>query len=166
MIVDSTALPEQVTRDVLRSAFDSAGQRCSAARVLMVQDDVADKMLEMITGAAACLAIGDPIDYATDVGPVIEGLLEDRRREDVVDDDGRAHGMGNLGDGGQVYDLQRRVRHGFKEHRLGVGAHRRTPLVEIGTVHQCDFDAKARQDVDVSETLPLIEEVRLADAPK
>ena len=72
MIVDSTALPEQVTRDVLRSAFDSAGQRCSAARVLMVQDDVADKMLEMITGAAACLAIGDPIDYATDVGPVID----------------------------------------------------------------------------------------------
>jgi RHH-type proline utilization regulon transcriptional repressor/proline dehydrogenase/delta 1-pyrroline-5-carboxylate dehydrogenase len=72
MIVDSTALPEQVTRDVLRSAFDSAGQRCSAARVLMVQDDVADKMLEMITGAAACLKIGDPIDYATDVGPVID----------------------------------------------------------------------------------------------
>ena len=72
MIVDSTALPEQVTRDVIRSAFDSAGQRCSAARVLLVQEDVADTMIKMITGAAACLEIGDPIDYATDVGPVID----------------------------------------------------------------------------------------------
>jgi RHH-type proline utilization regulon transcriptional repressor/proline dehydrogenase/delta 1-pyrroline-5-carboxylate dehydrogenase len=72
MIVDSTALPEQVTTDVLRSAFDSAGQRCSAARVLFVQKDVADKMIRMISGAAECLQLGDPIDYATDVGPVID----------------------------------------------------------------------------------------------
>jgi len=72
MIVDSTALAEQVTRDVLRSAFDSAGQRCSAARLLLVQADVADKMIEMVTGAASCLVIGDPIDYATDIGPVID----------------------------------------------------------------------------------------------
>lgn len=72
MIVDSSALPEQVTTDLVRSAFDSAGQRCSAARVLFVQDDVADKMIEMITGATKCLQLGDPIDYATDIGPVID----------------------------------------------------------------------------------------------
>ncbi len=72
MIVDSSALAEQVTRDVIRSAFDSAGQRCSAARVLFVQDDVADKMIEMIAGAADTLKVGDPIDYATDIGPVID----------------------------------------------------------------------------------------------
>ncbi len=72
MIVDSTALPEQVTRDALSSAFDSAGQRCSALRVLFLQDDVADKMLEMILGAMDQLKIGDPMDLATDVGPVID----------------------------------------------------------------------------------------------
>ncbi len=81
MIVDSTALPEQVARDAVVSAFDSAGQRCSALRVLFLQDDVADKMLEMILGAADELRIGDPMDLATDVGPVInessrEGLAQ------------------------------------------------------------------------------------------
>ncbi len=73
MIVDATALPEQVTDDVVLSAFRSAGQRCSALRILYVQDDVADRMLAMITGAAAALHLGDPRDPATDVGPVIEG---------------------------------------------------------------------------------------------
>jgi RHH-type transcriptional regulator, proline utilization regulon repressor / proline dehydrogenase / delta 1-pyrroline-5-carboxylate dehydrogenase len=72
MIVDSTALPEQVARDVLSSAFDSAGQRCSALRVLFVQDDVADKMIEMILGAMDELSVGDPFDLATDIGPVID----------------------------------------------------------------------------------------------
>ncbi len=72
MIVDSTALPEQVARDALSSAFDSAGQRCSALRVLFVQDDVADKMLDMILGAMDQLTIGDPMDLATDIGPVID----------------------------------------------------------------------------------------------
>jgi len=71
MIVDSTALPEQVARDAVVSAFDSAGQRCSALRVLFLQDDVADKMLEMILGATDQLRLGDPFDPATDVGPVI-----------------------------------------------------------------------------------------------
>ena len=61
MIVDSTALPEQVARDVNASAFDSAGQRCSALRVLFLQDDVADKMLEMILGAMDELKLGDPV---------------------------------------------------------------------------------------------------------
>ncbi len=72
MIVDSTALPEQVARDVLSSAFDSAGQRCSALRVLFVQDDVADKMLKIILGAMDELKLGDPMRLDTDVGPVID----------------------------------------------------------------------------------------------
>ncbi|HEY5047476.1 MAG TPA: bifunctional proline dehydrogenase/L-glutamate gamma-semialdehyde dehydrogenase PutA [Rhizomicrobium sp.] len=72
MIVDSTALPEQVTRDVIASAFDSAGQRCSALRVLFLQEDVADRMLELILGAMDELELGDPFDLATDIGPVID----------------------------------------------------------------------------------------------
>ncbi len=72
MIVDSSALPEQVTRDVLASAFQSAGQRCSALRVLYLQDDVADAMLEMIKGGFEALVIGNPEDLTTDVGPVID----------------------------------------------------------------------------------------------
>jgi len=72
MIVDSTALPEQVARDVLTSAFDSAGQRCSALRVLFLQDDVADRMLDMILGAMDELQIGDPMRLDTDIGPVID----------------------------------------------------------------------------------------------
>ncbi len=72
MIVDSSALPEQVTRDVVASAFQSAGQRCSALRVLYLQDDVYDGMLTMIRGAFAALVIGNPKDLATDVGPVID----------------------------------------------------------------------------------------------
>ena len=72
MIVDSTALPEQAVRDIVQSAFQSAGQRCSALRVLYIQKDVAPQMLEMLQGAAKELTIGDPWDYATDVGPVID----------------------------------------------------------------------------------------------
>ncbi len=72
LIVDSSALPEQVTRDVLASAFQSAGQRCCALRVLYLQDDVADSMLAMIRGAFEALVIGDPATLATDVGPVID----------------------------------------------------------------------------------------------
>ena len=72
MIVDSSALPEQVTRDVVNSAFQSAGQRCSALRVLYLQEDVADGMLAMIRGAFEALSVGDPEVLATDVGPVID----------------------------------------------------------------------------------------------
>jgi RHH-type proline utilization regulon transcriptional repressor/proline dehydrogenase/delta 1-pyrroline-5-carboxylate dehydrogenase len=72
MVVDSTALPEQVTRDVIASAFDSAGQRCSALRVLFLQDDVADKMLELILGAMDEIKLGDPMRLDTDIGPVID----------------------------------------------------------------------------------------------
>jgi len=77
MIVDSSALPEQITRDVVHSAFDSAGQRCSAARIIFIQDDVADDFINMIAGATELLEIGDPIDYATDLGPVIDSMAQD-----------------------------------------------------------------------------------------
>ncbi|MBI3677713.1 MAG: bifunctional proline dehydrogenase/L-glutamate gamma-semialdehyde dehydrogenase PutA [Proteobacteria bacterium] len=77
MIVDSTALPEQVTRDVLASAFDSAGQRCSALRVLFLQEDVADKMLDLILGAMDELKLGDPMLLETDIGPVIDEAARD-----------------------------------------------------------------------------------------
>jgi len=77
MLVDSTALPEQVVEDVLTSSFQSAGQRCSALRVLFVQHDVADRMLKMLKGAMAELVVGDPALLATDVGPVID---EDARK--------------------------------------------------------------------------------------
>lgn len=72
MIVDSSALPEQVIDDVILSAFGSAGQRCSALRILCIQDDVADKMIRMLKGAMAELTLGAPVSLATDVGPVID----------------------------------------------------------------------------------------------
>jgi len=78
MIVDSSALPEQAVRDVLASAFDSAGQRCSAARLLFVQDDVAPRVITMLKGAMAELRIGDPLDYATDIGPVIDAEAREK----------------------------------------------------------------------------------------
>jgi RHH-type transcriptional regulator, proline utilization regulon repressor / proline dehydrogenase / delta 1-pyrroline-5-carboxylate dehydrogenase len=72
MIVDATALPEQVTDDVVMSSFRSAGQRCSALRLLFLQEDVADKMLDMIIGAAKELKLGDPKAIDTHIGPVID----------------------------------------------------------------------------------------------
>ena len=83
MIVDSSALPEQVTDAVVSSAFRSCGQRCSALRVLFVQRDVADTMTAMIAGAMRELIVGDPADPRTDVGPVIDAeqlsLLQQHR---------------------------------------------------------------------------------------
>ncbi len=78
MIVDATALPEQVADDVVTSAFRSAGQRCSALRLLFLQDDVADRMIEMIAGAARELSVGDPRELATHVGPVIDSEAKQR----------------------------------------------------------------------------------------
>jgi len=72
MVVDATALPEQVIDDVMASAFRSAGQRCSALRLLCLQDDVAGRMLDMLIGAVRELKVGDPRDIATHVGPVID----------------------------------------------------------------------------------------------
>ena len=79
MIADSSALPEQAIRDAVRSAFDTAGQRCSAARLFFVQEDVAGPMHRaMLVGAIEALDIGDPLDYATDIGPVIDEDAMDR----------------------------------------------------------------------------------------
>ena len=78
MIVDATALAEQVADDVVMSAFRSAGQRCSALRLLVVQEDVADKMIEMIAGAARELKLGDPRFTETHIGPVIDAAAQDR----------------------------------------------------------------------------------------
>ncbi len=72
MIVDSTALPEQVCADVLNSAFDSAGQRCSALRILCLQEDIADHFITMIKGAMNELRVGNPVELTTDIGPVID----------------------------------------------------------------------------------------------
>jgi len=72
MIADSSALPEQIVKDVIASAFQSAGQRCSAARVLFVQEDIADKVCAMLAGAMVELKVGDPGQLSTDVGPVID----------------------------------------------------------------------------------------------
>ena len=77
MIVDSSALPEQVVTDVLTSAFDSAGQRCSSLRLIYLQADIADRLLEMLAGAMAELTIGDPALLATDIGPVIDAAARD-----------------------------------------------------------------------------------------
>ena len=77
MIVDATALSEQVADDVVMSAFRSAGQRCSALRILFLQEDVADQMLSMIEGAARELNLGNPALETTDVGPIIDGRQRD-----------------------------------------------------------------------------------------
>ena len=77
MIVDSTALPEQAVRDILASSFQSAGQRCSALRVLYVQRDVAGSLLKMLFGAMDELVLGDPKHLSTDVGPVIDKAAAD-----------------------------------------------------------------------------------------
>lgn len=71
MIVDSSALAEQVVGDVITSAFGSAGQRCSACRLLCIQEDVADRVIELLGGAMAEIRVGDPLDPSTDIGPVI-----------------------------------------------------------------------------------------------
>ncbi|MEM9062302.1 MAG: bifunctional proline dehydrogenase/L-glutamate gamma-semialdehyde dehydrogenase PutA [Pseudomonadota bacterium] len=83
MIVDSTALPEQAIRDILASSFQSAGQRCSALRVLYVQEDIAEPFVEMLTGAMDELRVGDPRDLATDVGPVIDAEAESQIRAHI-----------------------------------------------------------------------------------
>ncbi|MBD7924577.1 bifunctional proline dehydrogenase/L-glutamate gamma-semialdehyde dehydrogenase PutA [Xanthomonas sp. CFBP 8703] len=104
-IADSSSLPEAVVKDAISSAFISAGQRCSAARVLFVQDDIADKVMTMLAGAMAELKIGDPGLLSTDVGPVIDAdalqlLTDHAARMDrearliavAASDDGTAHG--------------------------------------------------------------------------
>lgn len=78
MLVDSSALPEQVIKDAINSAFYSAGQRCSALRMLYLQDDIADKTIKMLKGAMRQLTIGDPALLTTDIGPVIDEAARER----------------------------------------------------------------------------------------
>jgi RHH-type proline utilization regulon transcriptional repressor/proline dehydrogenase/delta 1-pyrroline-5-carboxylate dehydrogenase len=104
MIVDATALPEQVADDVVTSAFRSAGQRCSALRLMFVQDDVADRMIEMIAGAARELAIGDPRDIATQIGPVIDSEAKQRLEAHIarMKNEARVHFAGVAPSGNYV----------------------------------------------------------------
>ena len=83
MFVDSTALPEQVTDDLIQSAFLSAGQRCSAVRVLYVQEDVADAQIDMLIGAMDELLLGDPANYSTDIGPIIDEAARSRLQSHI-----------------------------------------------------------------------------------
>jgi RHH-type proline utilization regulon transcriptional repressor/proline dehydrogenase/delta 1-pyrroline-5-carboxylate dehydrogenase len=84
MVVDATALPEQVVDDAVTSAFTSAGQRCSALRVLYLQEEIAERTIEMLIGAMRCLVIGDPANLASDVGPVISAAARARLERHAV----------------------------------------------------------------------------------
>ncbi len=78
LIADSTCLPEQLVKDVIRSAFGSAGQRCSALRVLFVQEEIAERVIELLQGAMDCLILGDPRETRTDIGPVIDNYEQQK----------------------------------------------------------------------------------------
>src|SRR5207253_5239367 len=122
MIVDSSALPEQVVQDVLQSAFDSAGQRCSALRVLCLQEEIAAGMLHMLKGAMRELVTGNPDRLATDVGPVI-----DREARDNI----KRHVDAMRSQGHDVYRLP------LPQDAAALGAHGIdvTFAVEIGRAH-------------------------------
>ncbi|WP_425599847.1 bifunctional proline dehydrogenase/L-glutamate gamma-semialdehyde dehydrogenase PutA [Luteimonas aestuarii] len=126
LIADSSSLPEQLVKDALASAFTSAGQRCSAARVLFVQDDIADKVVDMIAGAMAELSVGDPGLLSTDVGPVIDGdaleLLDDHAAKMAAiakpiatapSNDGIAHGTFFLPRAWELQSLSQLTRENF-----------------------------------------------------
>ena len=83
MIVDSSALPEQLVLDIAQSAFNSAGQRCSALRILFIQEEIAQRVLDMLKGYMAELSLGDPSSLATDIGPVIDQGAKDMLTEHV-----------------------------------------------------------------------------------
>ena len=104
MIVDSSALPEQVVKDALASAFQSAGQRCSALRVLYLQDDVADRMIDMLAGAMDELRVGDPAKLSTDVGPVIDADALAMLRQHEARMDARARTIRKLPLGPETAD--------------------------------------------------------------
>lgn len=108
MIVDSSALPEQVVDDVISSAFLSAGQRCSALRVLYLQEDIADGIITMLQGAMDALVVGDPNSLSSDIGPVIDNVALNRLSQHLAD-----IGAGKLNKGDvkakliKQYELQR-----------------------------------------------------------
>jgi len=119
MIVDSTALPEQAVQAVVESAFQSAGQRCSALRCLYVQEDVADDLLTMLKGAMDALQLGDPWQLSTDVGPVIDAEAQ----AEIAAHIDRARGEGRL----------------LKELRLPSGGTFVTPaLIEVSGIEDLE----------------------------
>ncbi|MAM88125.1 bifunctional proline dehydrogenase/L-glutamate gamma-semialdehyde dehydrogenase PutA [Allohahella sp. A8] len=130
MIVDSTALPEQVCRDVLQSAFASAGQRCSALRVLFVQEDIADQLIEVLAGALSELRVDDPRYLSTDVGPVIdaEALANLKAHIKAIGKDSRWQARGAV--------------HGIgSSHAEGLQGHYLAPaIVEIDSLEQLDSE--------------------------
>ena len=104
MIVDATALPEQVADDVVMSAFRSAGQRCSALRLLFIQDDVAERMIEVIAGAARELKVDDQSDPSTHIGPVIDAGAKQKLDAHIVrmKKEARVHFAGSAPEGNYV----------------------------------------------------------------
>jgi RHH-type proline utilization regulon transcriptional repressor/proline dehydrogenase/delta 1-pyrroline-5-carboxylate dehydrogenase len=98
LIADSSALPEQLVQDVLASAFNSAGQRCSALRALFVQEDSAPRVIRLLAGALETLHVGDPIELATDIGPVIDevALAQLQSHEQKLARDGKLIGKTSL----------------------------------------------------------------------
>lgn len=124
MVVDSSALAEQVVNDVLTSAFDSAGQRCSALRVLCVQEEAADRVLEMLLGAMAELRVGNPARLSTDVGPVI-----DQEAKDAID----RHVQRMRGLGRRVHQVS-----GHSEHPLHAGTFVLPTVIEIDGIAELE----------------------------
>lgn len=104
MIVDSSALLEQATDDIVRSAFDSAGQRCSALRVLYIQDEIYDDLLEMIKGNMQELKIGNPENLDTDIGPIIN-VVSKNKLDAYIEE--------NIKKGFNVYQSESSVKEGF-----------------------------------------------------
>ena len=148
MIVDATALPEQVTDDVIASAFRSAGQRCSALRLLCVQEDVADRVLDMVVGAARELSLGDPRDLATHVGPVIDSEAKNKLDRWIADD-GLAR-RGSVSSGGKPSG--RRHLCCPDDHRARQRARAQGRSIRTGSSSSC---AGARaSSISCSTTLP------------
>ncbi|MBY4599905.1 trifunctional transcriptional regulator/proline dehydrogenase/L-glutamate gamma-semialdehyde dehydrogenase [Ottowia caeni] len=123
MIVDSSALAEQVVGDVLVSAFDSAGQRCSALRVLCVQEDAADRVLDMLLGAMAELRVGSPAQLQTDVGPVIDAQAQQSIEHHIETMQARGH---------RVHRVHRTE--GGSRHALSEGTFVLPTLIEIDRI--------------------------------
>ena len=137
MIVDSTALPEQVVDDAILSAFGSAGQRCSALRLLCLQEDNAPRILEMLEGAMDALVVGDPADPATDVGPVISSAAADALRAHIASMQGRGARLRRSSALPPTAELERLARDGG----IGPGRFVAPTLLEIDDARQLTDEA-------------------------
>ncbi len=139
MIVDSTALPEQAVRDILSSAFQSAGQRCSALRILYLQEDTAAKTLEMLYGAMDELKVGDPWEFDTDLGPVID-LKAKQKFETYIEEfaarDAVLHRLPTPGQGNYVAPVVLKVSGIADMHEEIFG-----PVLHVATFKANELDA-------------------------